>query len=59
MFAKENQPFWTSLSARMAVAVAIEVAVVLAMVLHNSELWLGRTSQSTNNPHLSGLSWSR
>ena len=26
----------------MAVAVAIDVAVVLAMVLHNSEMWFGR-----------------
>lgn len=42
MFAKKNHPFWISLNARMAVAVAIDVAVVLAMVLHNSEMWFRR-----------------
>jgi len=42
MFAKDNHPFLTSLKARMAIAVAIEVVVVLALPLHNSEMWLGR-----------------
>jgi hypothetical protein len=42
MFAKENHPFLTSLKARMAIAVAIEVVVVFALLLHNSEMWFGR-----------------
>jgi len=55
MFAKENHPFWTSLKARMAVAVAIEVAVVLAMVLHNSEVWFGRYISVNDQSALVGL----
>ena len=42
MFAKANHPFLISLKARMAIAVAIEVLVVLALLLHNSEMWFGR-----------------
>jgi len=42
MFAKENHPFWTSLKPHTAIAVAIEVVVVLALLLHNSEMWFGR-----------------
>jgi len=56
MFAKGNHPFLISLKARMAIAVAIEVLVVLALLLHNSEMWFGSTSQLTNNLHSSGLS---
>ena len=39
---KANHPFLKSLKARMVIAVAIEVLVVLALLLHNSEMWFGR-----------------
>ena len=38
MFAKANHPFLIGLKARMAIAVAIEVLVVIALLLHNSEM---------------------
>jgi hypothetical protein len=42
MFAKANHPFLISLKARMAIAFAIEVLGVLALLLHNGEMWFGR-----------------